>query len=411
MHEFMNEPDCEIAALCDVYEPYLNRDRSKVNPRYLATLGGFVPAMGEEFPNKVDRYTDYRKLLEDKTIDAVYVCTPDHWHALQTIDAIKAGKDVFVEKPLTRSIHEGSAMIRAWENSNQVVGVCLNRRGSSTFQRLANEIPEGKIGKVTFAGGSHVSNMFTGGIGKMKPEKPPKDFNWDMWLGPKAYRPYQYNIAPYMFRWWDEYCNQILNQGVHSLDAIRWLLNEKAPVSITTLGGNYVIDDDRTIPDTMQTIFEFPSGVIVSFSMLEGSSGRFSPHGVLELRGTHGTLYPGHANGYKIVPTSHGQFQNWDKLMDAEDFEPEAENGKLADGTYANPTSNLVRNFLDCIKSRETPYASLTEGHLSTNMAHLATISLHVKQTIHWDAEKEVVTNCDKANELLSYEYRAPWKL
>ena len=412
MHEFMNEPDCEVAALCDVYEPYILRDRSKVDPRYIETRPRQIPAMGENFSKNVGRFTDYRKMLEDKSIDAVYIGTPDHWHALQTIHTIQAGKDVFVEKPLTKSIHEGRAIIKTWEKSNQVAGVCLNRRGSGTYQKLAQEVPQGKIGKVTFAISNHVSNMYSQGIGKLKPERPPKDFNWDMWLGPKPYRPYQYNIAPYMFRWWEEYDNQILNNGVHSLDLIRWLLNEKAPVSVTTLGGRYAIDDDRTIPDTMQTIFEFPSGAIATFTQLEASSGSTLKQGFLELRGTNGTLHIAGNNGYNIVPTASGQFQTWDKLMEAEKYEvASVGNGKLADGTYENPGANLVRNFLDCVKSREMPIVSLEEGHLSTNMAHLATISLHVQQTLKWDAEKEIITNSKEANNLLSYEYRAPWKL
>jgi predicted dehydrogenase len=412
LHEFMNEPDCEVAALCDIYEPYITRDRSKVHPRYIEEISRWIPKMGENFPNSVGRYTDYRKMLEDKTIDAVYIGTQDHWHALQTIDAIRAGKDVFVEKPVAKSIVEGRAMINALKRSKQIVGVCLNRRGSTTYQKLAKEVPAGMIGKVTFASGSHVSNMYPKGIGRMKPEAPPKDFNWDMWLGPKPYRPYQYNIAPYRFRWWEEYDNQVLNNGVHSLDLIRWLLKEKAPSAITTLGGQYTIDDDRTIPDTMQTIFEFPSGAIVTFSMLEASSGGFSPHGMLEFRGTHGTLYVGGSNDYRIVPTSSGQFQTWDKLMEAKEYQVErGADGRLVDGTYANPGANLVRNFLDCVKSRKTPIVDLEEGHLSTNMAHLATISLQVKQTLHWDAEKEIVTNSKEANKLLHYEYRKPWRL
>lgn len=412
MHEFMAEPDCEIAGLSDVYEPYLSRDRSKVDPRYIETRPQQIPKMGEDFSNKVGRYSDYRKLLDDKNIDAVYIGTPDHWHALQTIDAFKAGKDVFVEKPLAKSIVEGRAMVNAWKKSKQIAAVCLNRRGSSTWQRLAKEIPSGKIGKITYAGGSHVSNMYPNGIGKLKPENPPKDFNWDMWLGPKPYRPYQYNIAPYMFRWWEEYDNQVLNNGVHSLDLIRWLLNEKAPVSITSLGGKYIVDDDRTIPDTMQTIFEFPSGAIVAFSMLEASSGRFSPFGMIEFRGTKGTLYAGNTNDYKIVPTSRGQFQTWDKFMEAEDFNmARADNKKLVDGTYVNPGANLVRDFLDCVKSRKAPIVSLEEGHLSTNLAHLATISLLVNQSLKWDANKEIFTNSKEANKLLHYEYRKPWKL
>ncbi len=412
MHEFMNEPDCEIAALADVYEPYLTRDRSKVDPRYLETRPGQIPQMGEQFPTEVGRYSDYRELLDDKSVDAVYIGTPDHWHPLQTIDAIKAGKDVFVEKPLTKCIQEGRTMINTLKNSSQIAGVCLNRRGSSTYRKLAKEIPEGKIGKVSFASACHVSNMYPNGIGKMKPENPPKDFNWDMWLGPKPYRPYQYNIAPYMFRWWEEYDNQVLNQGVHSLDLIRWLLHEKAPAAVTSLGGKYVINDDRTIPDTMQTIFEFPSGTIATFTLAEASSGSFLPYGFLELRGTNGTLQVAGNNGYKIIPTARGQFQNWEKMMEAETFEIAfQDNGKLVDGSYANPGANLIRDFLNCVKSRKTPLVPLEEGHLSTNMAHLASISLHVKQTLKWDAEKEIVTNCDPANELLSYEYRKPWKL
>ncbi len=412
MHEFMSEPDCEIAALCDVYEPYILRDRSRVDPRYIEMVPNQIPKLDENFSDRVGRYKDYRKLLEDKSIDAVYIGTPDHWHALQTIDAIKAGKDVYVEKPLTKSIHEGRLIMRAWEQSSRVVAVGLNRRGSTTYQKLSKEIPQGKIGKVTFAISNHVSNMYPVGIGKMKPERPPKDFDWDMWLGPKAYRPYQYNIAPYMFRWWEEYDNQILNNGVHSLDLIRWLLNERAPVTVTALGGRYAIDDDRTIPDTMQAVFEFPSGAIATFTQLEASSGSIVSQGFLELRGTNGTLYTGGNNGYKIVPTTKGQFQTWDKLMDGEEFELEsAGKGKLADGSYSNPGANLVRNFLDCIKSRKQPMVSLEDGHLSTNMAHLASISMHVGQTLRWDAEKEQVTNCSEANEYLSYEYRAPWKL
>lgn len=254
--------------------------------------------------------------------------------------------------------------------------------------------------------------MFPNGIGKLKPEDPPKDFNWDMWLGPKPYRPYQYNIAPYMFRYWEEYDNQILNNGVHFLDLIRWLLNERAPIAIATFGGKYVLDDDMTIPDTMFSILEFPSGIILAYSMLQATSDRITLYGAFELRGTKGILYAGGANDYKIVPTQKGQFQTWDKLMEAEDYTiAPVGKRKLVDGSYAEPTANLVRNFLDCIKSREKPICTVEDGHLSTNLAHLATISMQTNQRLQWDAEKEVFTNSKEANKLLHYEYRKPWKL
>jgi predicted dehydrogenase len=162
----------------------------------------------------------------------------------------------------------------------------------------------------------------------------------------------------------------------------------------------------------MQTIFEFPSGAIVSYTTLEASTGLFTPYGMLEFRGTNGTLYAGGSNDYKIVPTQQGQFQTWNKLMDTENYQmASAGKGKLTDGSYAEPTANLVRNFLDCIKSRKTPIITLEEGHRSTNMAHLATISMQVKQRLQWDPEKEVITNSEEANKLLHYEYRKPWKL
>lgn len=410
LHIFMDQPDVEIAALCDVYEPYISRDRSRVDPRYIKDRPGQIPEMGEIFPGKVERYSDYRKLLENKTIDAVVIATPDHWHALMTIDAIKAGKDVYIEKPLSKTIQEGRAMVNAGRNSKQIVTVGLNRRGAPTFQKLAKEIPAGKIGKVTFSSACHVGNMFPNGIGKMKPENPPKDFNWDAWLGPREYRPYQYNIAPYMFRWWEDFCNQISNQGVHYLDLIRWLLNEEAPSVISTIGGKYAVDDDRTIPDTMQVTYEFASGTVATVKVLEASSGSFIPYGFIEMRGTKGTLYT-NENDYRITPSSPGQFQSWNKLMEPEEYSIETKDTLLADNSYLNSTANLIRNFLDCIKSRETPLSTLEIGHRSTTMAHLATISLITKERLAWDPAREVFINSESANKLLSYEYRKPYKL
>jgi predicted dehydrogenase len=407
---FMEMTDCEVAALCDVYEPYVTRDRSKVDPRYIKDRPGQIPRMGEAFTGKVDRYSEYRKLLEDKTIDGVCIATPDHWHALQTIHSIQAGKDVYIEKPVSKTVVEGRAMINAAKSSKQVVTVGLNRRAASTFQRLAKEIPAGKIGKVTFASACYVGNMFPSGIGKMKGENPPKDFNWDVWLGPRASRPYQYNIAPYMFRWWEDFSNQIGNNGVHYLDLMRWMMNEVAPVAIYACGGKYAVDDDRTIPDTMQATFEFASGALISINILEASSGSFTPYGFIELRGTKGTLQTAE-NDYKIIPTRPGQFQSWDKLTEPETVNLETKDKLLTDGRYKDSTANNIRNFLDCIKSRQTPFCPLEEGHRSASLAHLATIALTTKERLQWDGSKEKFLNSEKANQMLGYEYRKPYKL
>lgn len=400
---FKDEPSCEIAALCDVYEPYLTRDRSKVDPRYLETVGGSVPNMGEKFSTRPKLYNDYRKLLEDKSIDAVCIATPDHWHALQTIHAIQAGKDVFVEKPLTKTIVEGRKMVNAQASSNQIVAVGLNRRGSSVYQKLSKDITGGKIGKVTVAQAFRIANMSPAGIGKMKPETPPSNFNWDMWLGPRANRPYQYNIAPYRFRWWDDYSSQMGNWGVHFMDVIRWMIGETAPSSISATGGKYAIDDDRTIPDTMQVTFEFASGAIVLFSLFEASGGSLLPYGEVELRGTKGNLYA-HENGYRILPSQSGF-----GAISAEEYEEDIQ--MLTDGSNKGSTATLVHNFLECVKSRNTPLCTLEEGHRSTSFAHLANISLLVNKKLNWDYVNERFTNCEEANQHLHYEYRKPWVL
>jgi predicted dehydrogenase len=405
---FMMQPDMEVAALCDIYEPYLLRNRSRVDPRYLKDMPGQIPKMGEAFPVKPALYSDYRKLLADKTIDAVCIATPDHWHAIQTIDAIKAGKDVYVEKPLTNTLVEGRKMVNAWKASDRVVAVGLNRRGNIVFQKLAKDLAAGKLGIISVGQAARISNMYPNGIGKMKPEQPPKDFDWDMWLGPRAYRPYQYNIAPYKFRWWSDYSSQMGNWGVHYMDAIRWLMGETAPSSVTTHGGKFVIDHDADIPDTMQVTFEFASKKLISFSIFEASSRVLYPYGELEIRGTKGNLYADE-RGYRIIPAVRGQFQSWDAPMEAEEFKNP--NKELGDGSSSDSTGGLIRNFLDCIRSRRVPFCSLEEGHRSTSFAHLANISLAVRQRLEWDAVSERFTNCEKANELLSYEYRKPWKL
>jgi predicted dehydrogenase len=405
---FMGHPDVEIAALCDVYEPYMLRDRTIVDQRYIKDLGNLIPKMGEKFPGQVKKYNDYRKLLEDKDLDAVCIAAPDHWHAMMTISAIQAGKDVYVEKPLTQTIKEGRMMVNAQANSKQVVAVGLNRRGCAVYQKLAKEIPAGKIGKVTVARASRINDMYPSGIGRRKPEDPPKNLNWDMWLGPRAYRPYQYNISPYMFRWWSDYSSQMGNWGVHYMDVIRWMMGETAPVAISAHGGKFAVDDDRDIPDTMEVTYEFASGSIINFGIYEASSGGMFPFGEVELRGTKGTLFADQS-GFKITGNKKGQFQNWEKMIEDESFS--AKTDSLAEGASGDSTYALVRDFLDCIKSRNVPLCSLEEGHRSTSFAHLANIALKVRSRLEWDPAKEIFINNEAANQLLHYEYRKPWKL
>ena len=398
---FMQNDDVEIAAFCDVYEPYISRDRSLVSKKYLEM--GKVPKMNESLSSNVKRYKDYRELLAQKDIDAVCISTPDHWHALQTIHSFEAGKHVYVEKPLTITIQEGREMINAQKKYGKVCAVGLNRRGSPIYQELVQKVQEGVIGKVTTARAQRTSNMFPNGIGTLKPAAPPKDFDWNMWLGPRDFRPYQYNMAPYFFRWWKEYSSQMGNWGVHYLDVIRWMMGESAPMAITANGGKYAVKDDRNIPDTMEVLFEMPSKAIIKFSIHEANGGGGIMGGEVELNGSKGNLIASQ-EGYEITPSRSGQFQSWDKLV--------APSDKKLYGLGSNDsTFNLIRNFLDCIESGQEPVCTLEEGHRSTCFAHLANISLELRQRIEWDPIQEKITNNEKANDFLHYEYRAPWKL
>ena len=398
---FMQNDDVEIAAFCDVYEPYISRDRSLVSKKYLEM--GKVPKMNESLSSNVKRYKDYRELLAQKDIDAVCISTPDHWHALQTIHSFEAGKHVYVEKPLTITIQEGREMINAQKKYGKVCAVGLNRRGSPIYQELVKKVQEGVIGKVTTARAQRTSNMFPNGIGTLKPAAPPKDFDWNMWLGPRDFRPYQYNMAPYFFRWWKEYSSQMGNWGVHYLDVIRWMMGESAPIAITANGGKYAVQDDRNIPDTMEVLFEMSSKAIIKFSIHEANGGGGIKGGEVELNGSKGNLLASQ-EGYEITPSRSGQFQSWDKLV--------APSEKKLYGLGSNDsTFNLIRNFLDCIVSGQEPVCTLEEGHRSTCFANLANISLELRQRIEWDPIKEKITNNEKANDFLHYEYRAPWKL
>ncbi|MCF7975832.1 MAG: Gfo/Idh/MocA family oxidoreductase [Phycisphaerae bacterium] len=401
----LKQPDVEIAALCDVYDPYLSRNYADVEQRVRDAAGDRIPRMGETFGSGVARYKDFRRVLERKDIDAVVIATPDHWHAIQTIQACQAGKDVYVEKPLSVTIVEGRKMAEAAKRYNRIVQVGLHRRSSQQYSQLGRLVQGGKIGQVTLARAYRVSNMDPRGIGKCVPSQPPKSLDWDMWLGPRAMRPYQDNITPYKFRWWQSYSSQVGNWGVHYFDAIRWILGQTAPLSVCAYGGKYVIDDDRTIPDTLEVTFEMPGGQLLVFGQYEACG--ISPLGnaEIELRGTLGNLVSRTgANGYDIIPSDRGQFQSRDARIQAEQV-------PRGSGNENDMTVDHIRNFIDCVKSRQQPRCDLETGHRSTSFAHLANISLATGSRIDWDPQTERITNNEKANALLHYEYRRPWTL
>src|SRR5208282_5989710 len=267
------------------------------------------------------------------------------------------------------------------------------------------------IGKITVSRCYQLSNMYPNGIGKAAPSDPPADLDWQMWLGPRDDRPFQATIAPYKFRWWMPYSSQIANNGVHFLDAIRWMTGDLAPSRICALGGRFAVDDDRTIPDTMEATFETPAGRLVVFGQYEANGNpAMAQPGWCELRGTQGTAYVNEST-VQIVPERGGQFQDHRLRMKPRELK---ESGVATDKqgkANLSLTAQHAGNFLDCIRSRQLPHCDVEIGHRSTTYALLANIALVTRQCLEWDAKAERFANCDEANDLLHYEYRKPWRL
>jgi predicted dehydrogenase len=399
LNAFVKHKDAEIVALCDVYEPYLNGQFDRIHPHF-KELAYRVPSRLPDFGGPVERHKDFRRILDKKDIDAIIIATPDHWHAIQTIMACDAGKDVYVEKPLSLSVKEGRRMVEAAHRNNRVVQVGTQRRSSKLYAQLADLVQSGAIGKVTVARAALTDNMAPNGIGRLPDSAPPEGLDWDMWLGPRADRPFNLNLLPYKFRWWNLYSSQMANWGAHFLDAMRWCTHETAPASISAHGGVFAVDDCRTNPDTAHVIFEHASGMLTIFSTFEANGQPLLRTGEIELRGTLGTAYAS-MNRIEIIPERGGAFQ---------DPKPRIKPVVLSnrDG-YGELDAAHTRNFLDCVKSRRRTCCDIEEGHRSTSYALLANIALATKARLDWDAQAERFTNHDEANELLDYRYREPW--
>jgi predicted dehydrogenase len=396
---FCAHNDAQIVALADVYEPYLNGHYDQIDTRF-KDLGKRIPARQPDFGGPVQRYKDFRRVLDQKDIDAVIIATPDHWHAIQAIMACDAGKDVYVEKPLTIAVREGRRIVAAARRNNRVVQVGTQRRSSQLYAQLAEVVHSGAIGKVTVARAYFSSNMFPDGIGKSPDSAPPEGLDFDSWLGPRPERAFNEDMLPYKFRWWHLYSSQMANWGVHYFDVMRWMVGETAPASLSAHGGVYAVHDSRTIPDTAEVIFEHASGMLTIFGTYEANGHPVLKAGEIELRGTQGTVFAD-IGRFEIIPERGGAFQDPKPRRKPLVVTSKDGNGEL-DRAHA-------RNFLDCVKSRQRPNADVEEGHRSTTFALLANIALATKARLDWDAQAERFTNNDQANELLDYEYRQPW--
>lgn len=401
VHEsFLACADAQTVAVCDLREDYMDLAVRKAG-------------------RNVRKYSDYRPLLENRDVDAVMIATPDHWHALQFIDACRAGKDVFVEKPMSLTVLEGRRMIQAAEKERRVVQVGTQRRSSKILRAAAELVRSGGIGRVTRARAFDIVNEWPHGIGKSPKEPPPPDLDWDRWCGPAPLRPYSGNRTFYKYRWFYDYsCGQITNNGIHLIDVIRWCTGAGAPQTVAALGGRYAVDDDREIPDTAEVIWEFEGPMLVSFSQINANEAPGARGGAeIEIRGTKGTLSI-YGDRWEIEPERVATFPRYAisplnradgkaKWMAAR---TSAGSPRTARGTILADLDH-VRNFLDCVRSRKPCHADALTGHISTTACILGTIALRTKTTLAWDGQAERFKGNEAANRWLHYRYRPPYRL
>lgn len=398
---FLVHDDQETVALCDLRDDYLDWAEAKEKKR------GLSPK----------RFKEYRKLLELKDVDAVVICTPDHWHALMFIDACRAGKDVYVEKPLSLTVGEGRHMVAVARETKRVTQVGLNRRSSPGYQAAAKLVREGGIGKVAVAKGFHYRNEMPYGIGNPPNKKPPNEWEWDHWLGPAPMQSYNRNKTYYNFRWFYNFSGgQLTNFGVHYMDMLRWAIGLNSPRSVTALGGKYAVPDNREVPDTLEVLWEFEGGHLFNFSQCDFNS---APAGIknpiMMLRGTKGTMYIDWSH-WEVVP----ELISDRPLFPRSPIDRAGERAnrgirraviKPQQGKTNLGTAYHARNFLDCVKSRKKCNCDVLTGHISTTNTLIGIIAHRTRMHLQWDAKNERFTNSEEANKWLNYTYRPPYKL
>ena len=372
---FLKQPDVTGAAVCDVYQPHLEKA--------VAASGG-----------QAEAYRDFRQLLGRSDIDAVIVATPDHWHALPTILACQAGKDVYIEKPLALTVREGRLMVNAARRYNRVVQVGSQQRSGAHYARAIQTIRGDTLGKVAHVTAGHLQNAMPG-LARQPDSDPPPELDWEMWLGPAPYKPYNPLRSIYHFRWyWDYSGGQMTNWGAHELDIVRWAMDVRTPLSVAGFGGRYALEGVREIYDVQEVLYNFP-GFVLSWSIREMNASGVSG---LEFHGTKASLALSR-HGFRVIPEFWGQKENR-RQMAAERTEPGSERLEAH-----------IRNFLDCVKSRQRPNADVEEGHWTATLCHLGNIATRLGRALRWDAEKEEIPDDAEANGLLSRDYRKPWEL
>lgn len=396
-------PDTEYVAVCDVYE------------RNATAARAWAGSAAKQFQ-------DFRRVLEMKDVDAVHIATPDHWHALITVLACQAGKDVYVEKPLAHNVREGRAMVEAARRYNRIVQCGTQHRSSPHYREVQRIIQSGELGEVRFVRVWNYTNLTPQGIGRVPDSPVPEGLDWDLYLGPAPKVPF--NRARFLttFRWfWDYAGGYLTDFGTHRLDSVQQVMGVTAPKTVVATGGRFTLNDAGEMPDILQVTYEFP-GFVLSYETLNlnafGTGVRTPgmhyygarleydrPHGEA-FYGTNGTLISDRI-GFEVFPEPLRP-----ALTAKERAKPVSEFRTQPKRVESRDTTDLhAANFIECVRSRKAPNAEVEIGHRSTTTAHLGNIAYKVGRRLTWDAAKEEFTGDAEANKLLARQARQPWDL
>ena len=372
-------PNVRVTTICDIDERLFPAAIAEVEELYGA---------------KPKTEVDFRRVLEDKDIDVVSIAVPDHWHALMTIMACQAGKDIYIEKPISYNISEGRKMVQAARNYNRVVQSGLAPRSSKLVQEGIKFIQDGKLGDVYMAKG--IVYDYRESIGH-KPDSPiPEGVNWDMFLGPAPYRPFNENRFTYNWHWfWDTSTTEFGNNGVYQMDIARWAMNKRVhPIKIHCVGGFFGQDSDQEVPNILAATYQYEDGKIIQCeirSLFTNSEGEQT--GGCFFYGSEGWMHI--SNGFK---TFFGRKNEPGPSMPDKSV-PVVERG------------NHWQNFIDCVRSRKWQdlNAEILEGYMSTVIGHLGVISYRTGRKLTFNPYSEKFIDDDDANTYLTRIYRYPY--
>ncbi len=370
--EFASLPDVDIVALCDVDEGVLASAAIALQ----AEQGGASPCVA----------ADFRRLLDDRTIDAVVIAVPDHWHALMTCMACQAGKDVYVEAPVTHTIREGAVMSAAVDLSGRVVQSGLQQRSGTHFQSAIAYIRSGGLGKVQLAKAWTVHQRKS--LSGKAATAPPAGVNFDLWLGPAPKIAFHPNRFHYNWHWfWDYGSGELGNWGVHMLDVARWGLGVDLPTQVAATGGKHYFDDAQETPDTLFVQYSYPGSTITWEHRLWSAHAPEGRSTAAAFYGDRGTLIVDRG-GWKVYGSR--------------------------DAAVAEPTATLaphLANFIDCVKTRRQPACTIAAASVSSALCHLGNIAHRLGRSVNFDPAGMNFGTDDAANSLLTCEYRSPWLL